>query len=179
MKNCNLFKDFKIESPVTTDTGIELKRGFSFTYYLYAVYKIMENIDRFDGLKNIISMREMHPAYDYWSGERLKHTYLERCNFILNFNSTAERNKAIPVLKKLCRELRIPIKEQSFFIGMDFSHMHISSCLAFKEVEQYMKKYKFMTANEVMHMEFFKDIRAEREYEKKQLEEYNKSKQAG
>ena len=36
-----------------------------------------------------------------------------------------------------------------------------------------------MTSDEVMHMDFFKDIRAEREYEKKQLEEYNKSKQAG
>ena len=179
MKNCNLFKDFKIESPVTTDTGIGLKRGFSFTYYLFAVYKIMENIDRFDGLKNIISLREMVQAYDGWSGEKLKHTYLDRCNFILNFNSTTERDKAIPVLKKLCRELRIPIREQPFFGGMDFSHMHISSCRAFKEVNEYKKRYRFMTADEVMHMDFFDDIRKEREYEKKQLEEYNKSKQAG
>ena len=179
MENCNLFKDFKIESPVTTDTGIELKRGFSFTYYLYAVYKIMENIDRFDGLKNIISLREMVQAYDGSSGERLKHTYLDRCNFILNFNSIAERDRAIPVLKKLCRKLRIPISERPFFGGMDFSHMHISSCRAFKEVNEYKKRYRFMTADEVMHMDFFKDIRAEHEYEKKQLEEYNKSKQAG
>ena len=109
MKNYNLFKDFKIEPTVTTDTGIQLKRVFSFTYYLYGVYKIMEHIDRFNGLNNIISLREMVQAYDGWTGEQLKHTYLDRCNFILNFNSTAERDAAIPVLKKLCRELRIPI----------------------------------------------------------------------
>lgn len=46
-------------------------------------------------------------------------------------------------------------------------------------VVQYRKRYKFMTADEVMRMEFFKDIRREREYEKKQLEEYEKSKQVG
>jgi hypothetical protein len=60
MKNYNQFKDFKIEPAVTTDTGIQLKRGFSFTYYLYGVYKIMENIDRFNGLNNIISLRQLH-----------------------------------------------------------------------------------------------------------------------
>ena len=179
MKSYNIFKDFKFESPVTTDTGIQLKRGFSFTYYLYGVYKIMEHIDRFDGLNNIISLREMVAAYDGWTGDRLPHTYLDRCNFILNFNSTAERDAAIPVLKKLCGELRISIRTGQFFGGMDFSHMDIFPCMAYKETNEYRKRYKFMTADEVMRMEFFKDIRREREYEKKQLEEYEKSKQVG
>lgn len=182
MKNYNLFEDFKFESPVTTDTGIQLKRGFSFTYYLYGVYKIMENIDRFKGLNNIISLREMVPAYDGWSGNRLQHTYLDRCNFILNFNSTAERDAAIPVLKKLCRELRIPIRTERFFAGIDFtnfSHIDIFPCRAYKETEEYKKNYKFMTADQVMRMEFFKEIRDEREYEKKQMEEYLESKNAG
>ena len=181
MKNYNLFKDFKIEPAVTTDTGIQLKRGFSFTYYLYGVYKIMENINRFNGLNNIISLREMVQAYDGWSGERLKHTYLDRCNFILNFNSTAERDAAIPVLKKLCRELRISIRTGQFFAAdfMDFSHMDIFPCRAYTETEEYKKHYKFMTASEVMRMEFFKEIRKEREEEKKQMEEYLKSKNVG
>lgn len=182
MKKYNLFKDFKFESPVTTDTGIQLKRGFSFTYYLYGVYKIMENIDRFKGLNNIISLREMVPACDGWTGERLKHTYLDRCNFILNFNSTAERDAAIPVLKKLCRELRIPIRTDRFFGGIDFanfSHMDIFPCMTYKETNEYKKNYKFMTADQVMRMEFFKEIREEREEEKKQMEEYLKSKNVG
>ena len=182
MKSYNMFKDFKFESPVITDTGIQLKRGFSFTYYLYGVYKIMEHIDRFNGLNNIISLHEMVAAYDGWSGDRLPHTYLDRCNFILNFNSTAERDAAIPVLKKLCGELRIRFRTEQFFMGMDFanfSHMDIFPCMAYKETNEYRKRYKFMTADEVMRMEFFKDIRREREYEKQQLEEYEKSKQVG
>ena len=142
----------------------------------------MENIDRFNGLNNIISLREMVAAYDGWTGDRLPHTYLDRCNFILNFNSTAERDAAIPVLKKLCRELRIRIRTEPFFTGIDFedfSHMDIFPCSAYKETNEYRKRYKFMTADEVMRMEFFKEIRKEREEEKKQMEEYLKSKNAG
>lgn len=172
--------------PERPDVSIRLHRAFSFQKFLYAMYRIMDNAERIPGLKNVTSLRQMVRACDFWSGDAIPNTFLERCDFVLNFNTTSERDSAIISLKSLCKELRIkcgnyePMNDWGHcFDGMLFPDMTIEPCHKVPTGEQYMRRFIDMTPEEVKYMTFFKDIRKEYEYEKKQLEEWERTHAAG
>jgi len=176
--NWNFFGIMKVsERP---DVSISLRRCGLFGHYLVAIFKIMENADKFPGLKDVTTDQRMVHACDGWSGDIIPHTYLDRCEFILNFNSTAERDAAIPLLKKFCLKNHIRVGTYEFITGsfIDMKTLTIEPCCSIPESDRYMCRRKTMSPESIMYMPFFKDIRKEREYEKKQLEEYLKQ-QAG
>lgn len=104
----------------------------------------------------------------------------------MNFNTTAERDAAIPILKSLCKELRITCGKYEpwnvwgrCYDGMPFPDMTIEPCKKIPTGEQYRRMYVDMSPYEVMLMPFFKDIREEYEYDKKQMEEWKRTHAAG
>ena len=176
--NWNFFGIMKV--PERPDVSISLRKCGIFGYYLAAIFKIMENADKFPGLKDVTTDQRMVHACDGWSGDIIPHTYLDRCEFILNFNSTAERDAAIPLLKQFCLKNHIRVGTYEFITGsfMDMNTLTIEPCHSIPESDMYMSRRKTMSPENIMYMTFFKDILKEREYEKKQMEEYLKQ-QAG
>lgn len=174
--NWNFFGITKV--PERPDASIFLRKCGLFSYYLLAIFKIMENADKFPGLKDVTTNQQMVQACDGWSGAAIPHTYLDRCEFILNFNSTAERDAAIPLLKKFCLKNHIRVGSSAIGMSISMETLAIEPCHSIPESDMYMRRRKTMSPESIMYMPFFKDIREEREYEKKQMEEYLKQ-QAG
>ena len=180
-------KDFtnffgKIKVPDRPDVSILLHRAFYFNRFLCAIYQIMDNSERLTGLKDVTSVRHMVQACDFWSGHSIANTFLDRSDFALNFNTTEERDAAIPILKSLCKELRITCGKYDpmngwgrCYDGRPFPDITIEPCHRILTGEQYRRRYVDMTPEQVMHMAFFKDIRAEFEHDKKQLEEWKRT----
>lgn len=187
MKKSNLTKILgKHSVPECPDVSILLHRAYSFDRFIYAIYRIMDNAERLPGLKDVTSVRQMVQACDFWSGRSLTNTFLDRSDFALNFNTTAERDAAIPILKSLCKELRITCGKYDpmngwgrCYDGRPFPDMTIEPCPRIPTGEQYRRRYVYMSPEQVMHMAFFKDIRAEYEYDKKQMEEWKRTHAAG